>query len=510
MLSREQGHFLLQLAQVLDFVALESACAGYHHQSGPGSPVTHSVPRLVRALLVKYLLNLSLRELEQAIRWNVLVKWFVGYALFEAGPDHATLERFEQWVCKHQHRCFFDEVLRQIDETFPDERQKTQLGDTYAMCANAAAESLIHLLRHSCQRLLNTFAQVADERELADLISQLDEAALFGAEDEPKTFRLDAEQRRQRLHQIVVAILHCQALVQTYLNTHSSLPEAQQLALTNQLSLLDKILSDEVAICRDEQGQVTAVHELPKDKKGSYRIASATDTDATFRVHDDDITFGYNINLAATDTFIREIRADTGCQPDAVAIPDLLTAQEEHHDLLPEKFIYDKAAGTGKTHAEVEKATGGQTQLVAPLIDYAQRSERFGPDDFTLSADGDSLTCPNNQISTTAYRSQSAEGRVFRFSPQQCADCPLAQACRGEQVPADHMRQVYISDHRSQLAQARTYAQTPDFEQDMALRPTVERIIANLVRYHGGRQARRRGLNHADYQAKLVLSLSKG
>ena len=59
------------------------------------------------------------------------------------------------------------------------------------------------------------------------------------------------------------------------------------------------------------------------------------------------------------------------------------------------------------------------------------------------------------------------------------------------------MRQVFISDHRSALAKARTYAQTPEFKEDLKLRATIERHIANLVRYHGGRQARRRGLKPA-------------
>ncbi len=65
------------------------------------------------------------------------------------------------------------------------------------------------------------------------------------------------------------------------------------------------------------------------------------------------------------------------------------------------------------------------------------------------------------------------------------------------------MRQVFISDHRSVLAQARTYTQTDDFLEDMKRRPTVERHIAVLVRYLGARQARRRVLPKCDFQAKM-------
>lgn len=115
LLPRAQNHFLVGLRNHLNFGTLETACAKYHHEGGRGAPVVHPVPRLVRALLVKYLLNLSLRDLEESIRWNLLVKWFVGYAAFESGPDHATLERFELWVIEHQTRTFFDQILKQID-----------------------------------------------------------------------------------------------------------------------------------------------------------------------------------------------------------------------------------------------------------------------------------------------------------------------------------------------------------------------------------------------------------
>src|SRR3990172_734052 len=111
-LKHAADHLLVQLHTRLDCRPLEQACAAFHHSRGPGTRPTHSVPRLVRALVVK---------------------WFVGYRIFDAGPDHTTLERFEQWVTRHQHRAFFDEVLRQIDCDFPQEREQPQVGDTFAM-----------------------------------------------------------------------------------------------------------------------------------------------------------------------------------------------------------------------------------------------------------------------------------------------------------------------------------------------------------------------------------------
>jgi hypothetical protein len=197
LLKRDRDHLLIQLTDQLDFAPLETVCADYHHRDGPGTTPTHPVPRLVRALLVKYLYNWSLRDLEWHIRFNLVVKWFVGYPIFAEGPDHSTLERFEIWVCFKQHRTVFDEILKQIDAHFPEERQHSQIGDTYVLRANAAKESLVRLLRHTCKRLLATLHNI-DAARAAAIRAELDNVALFGAKDERNEFHLTAAERAAR------------------------------------------------------------------------------------------------------------------------------------------------------------------------------------------------------------------------------------------------------------------------------------------------------------------------
>ena len=509
-LKRIPDHLLVRLHARLNLRPIEQVCAAFHHTSGPGAPVTHPVARLVRALLVKALFGWSLRDWEWHLRFNLIVKWFVGYRIFDTGPDHVTLERFEQWVARYQPRALFDAVLRQIDRDFPQERQQPQIGDTFAMRADAAKESLIRLIRHTCDRMLATLEATAADRH-QHLNALLDHVALFGAADEVIEPRLDDAGRQARLQTTVIAALQCARLMRLELDTRPRLAESERAAIQLRLAHLDKILADNVRLTCDAAGQVVRVTELPKEKKGAYRLGSATDPDSTYRVHGEKKTdFGYNVNVAVTEHFIREIRADTGAQPDPVAIPGVLTAQIEHHDLCPDKFIYDAAAGDGKTHALVAQATQGRTQLVAHLRDYAQSRDRpalargvrgFGPDDFRLSDDGRTLTCPNGQTSTLAYRSGSGDGRSFRFFD--CGECPLAERCRDPKSDPERMRQVFISDYRDYLNAARAYAQTDEFIADLKRRPLVERIIACLTRYNGARRARRRGLLNADFQAKL-------
>lgn len=63
----------------------------------------------------KTLYDWSLRECADQINHHLVVKWFVGYPVFAAGPDYTTLARFEAWLSEHHGRTFFDATLQQID-----------------------------------------------------------------------------------------------------------------------------------------------------------------------------------------------------------------------------------------------------------------------------------------------------------------------------------------------------------------------------------------------------------
>lgn len=495
LMGRDPDHLLCQLQHLLDFTAMEAACADYHQLNSAGRPVEHTVSQLLRAMLVKYLYGCSLRELEEKIRYHILVKWFVGYPIFASGPDHTTLHRFEVYLYVHHPRLFFDTVLRQIDEAFPDDRRQPQLGDTFAMHANAALESLIKRLRHTAQELLLAY-QAADSEAYARLRLQMDEVALFGDSAERTECYLSTQEWRQRLLETLAALLNCQHLIR-----QSSVSPAVQ----RWLDRLDKILGDELRLELDENGRL--LHLSLLTKRGTYRICSATDPDATIRNHGGDKNdYGYNISVLATLHFIREIRVDTGSRPDGDAIPDVLQAQLEHQGFCPDKLIYDKAAGWGKIAHQVDQVTAGQTQLVAYPVSPKHKPGCFAPEDFVLSADGFSLTCPNGRISTKRYRSGSGDGDNFRYIAPQCLGCPFLQPCRGSEETPTTPKSVFISDYRAEWERLRTYSQTEDFKQDMKLRPHIERIIAGLVLHNDARRARFRGLDKVGFQAFMCAT----
>jgi hypothetical protein len=499
LIAKQPHHPLVQLHRQLDFSTLEQACADYHaHRSGPGRPVSHSVAKLLRLLFLRYWYDLSLRRTEEHVSFNMLARWFVGYQLHEGVPDHTTLHLFETYLYRQHPTLFFNTLLSQIDATVADGHDRVQIGDTFALRACAAMETIIQRLRHSSYQLLQAW-QAADPSGYAAVYPQVDDSALFGTKTEMRAFFLAREEWLERLRLTVQAI---EALL-------AALPPASDANPTVQLrrAQLAKIIADELTIERDEQQRIRSVACQPEAKRGSFRICSATDPEATIRNHGaGKQDFGYNVSVAATPDFVRAIQADTGSTSDVTPIPDLLTAQMERGDVPPQKLIYDQVAGHGKTAHEVAIATEGQTQLVAYPMP-PQKSRTFGPDAFLPSDDCLSLTCPNGRISQRRYRSGSGEGWLFRFLPAQCRGCPLLKQCRGKVETPTTKRDVFINDYRADFDRLVAYSKSDDFKQDMKLRPQIERVIAGLVLHNGARRARFRGRQKVDFQVKMCATI---
>jgi hypothetical protein len=525
LLARCGNCLLVRLDEAVDFTPIESACAAFHHQSGPGRPANYTISCLVRAMLVGFLYDLSLRQLEQRLYSDLLVRWFVGLDLYEPAPDHATLERFEQWVIEHQPNTFFDLLNQQIRTHFPQESRSTQIGDTYAMRGNVADESLCRRIRHVCQTLLTEMA-AALPGVSKQCLEGFEQAELFGVQPEKIEGTLSSEQRKQRLSRIALAADELHRRVERMMSDYSSrqYPQVRQC-----LGSLGKVLNDEIHFNLDEAGQPAAAAELPANEKGTFRLIGAADPQATLRVHGEDreadVCLGYNIQVAVSmGNFIHETRAYTGAAPDQSGVANLVADQIERQGTCPPKLIYDKAGGSGKVRAQVAKVSEGQCAISAYLPDYDKRNARYGPYDFVLSEDERSLTCPGGQVSTTAYSSAVGDGVVFRFFDFQCwhglpptrkkasreeaqpRRCPLWEQCRDPRQGNCSTRQVFISDYRRQVLDAQAYNQTEEFRQDMKRRPRVERVILELTHYNGARHCRRRGLANADFQAKMCAT----
>jgi hypothetical protein len=320
---------------------------------------------LVRAILVKALYALSYRALEERLLADLVVRWFVGLPCWGDTPDHTTLARFESWVKKHHHRVYEDTVLRQIDQRFPQSHTLNQIGDTYAMRANAAEEDLLRRVRHICESLLGKAVKTMPA-VLTPAVSGFPWHELFGAPQETLPFQLPETTRQQR---VALTLLAAETLHQRFLMALASFSPQTYPEVRLWVAYLGKILTDEVTFLPEPDAtgrrvRVRTPTERRADESTTFRLGSATDPEATYRMHGEKpekLTFGYNVQVAAsTDGFLRATQAYTGATPDQSGVAPLIAAQKEHLGQVPPKLLYDQPQGRAKSGCRWPKPRRGR------------------------------------------------------------------------------------------------------------------------------------------------------
>lgn len=113
-------HFLRKLNALLDWQALtrpwlEAYKGGAEYGRPPFDPAV-----VLKMLLLSYLYDLSERQTEDLVNYHLPAKWFVGLAVDEAAPDHATLTLFKNRLLAQQQESplatLFEQVVRQAQQ----------------------------------------------------------------------------------------------------------------------------------------------------------------------------------------------------------------------------------------------------------------------------------------------------------------------------------------------------------------------------------------------------------
>lgn len=144
---------------------------------------------------------------------------------------------------------------------------------------------------------------------------------------------------------------------------------------------------------------------------------------------------------------------------------------------------------------ELARAAAEGRELIGPAPAAADNNEgRFTTEKFQIDVEQRQAVCPAGKLNTQCSRLEEKQtGKVsFRFEwSTHCADCPLRQQCV---APKQRHRTIVVGEHHSVLQARRQEQQTHEFKQRMKHRNGIEGTQSELVRGHGLRQARYRGL----------------
>jgi hypothetical protein len=179
----------------------------------------------------------------------------------------------------------------------------------------------------------------------------------------------------------------------------------------------------------------------------------------------------------------------------------LIQQEEGAHGNDVEAISIDGAGYRGPVLRELTDPEGLNLEVFTPPTERISLTV-FSTEEFTLSEDKKTLTCPAGQTTKSYERSNNDTGVKFRFSKKQCGACALREKCLAS--PKSKSRTVVKNDYEADYKAAQAKAQTPEYAQIRKEHPAIERKLSELVNRHDLRYARYRGLSKVLRQALLT------
>lgn len=299
---------------------------------------------------------------------------------------------------------------------------------------------------------------------------------------------------------------------------------AQALPLTPEATPAPTVDYSATGQSTEDRPQSQAVVSGPviqaKDKTqlNSDRVQNPHDADATYATKGQGERkkehVGYKVQVAETvcevdlapgeptRNFITGMVTHPAYQSDEAGAVQM-TAEQTVMGLDKPPVQYVDAAYVSAQELAAAKAEG--RELIGPAAGAPDKYHgRFTTDEFEVKVEQRTAICPAGHSSTQCSRLEEGKtGKVsFRFEwSNHCGLCPLRPQCAG---PTQKHRTILVGEHHSELQIRRREQHSDAFKQRMKHRNAIEGTQSELVRGHGLRHARYRGLPKAKLQNYFI------
>ena len=109
-----EENFLVRLKNEVPWERFTQGMLSVYKGGGEYGPTPYAPDKILRMLLVPYLFNISEREAENVVRFNLLAKYFVGLGVDELPPDNSTLTVFKDRLLKAQGQKAWESLFTKI------------------------------------------------------------------------------------------------------------------------------------------------------------------------------------------------------------------------------------------------------------------------------------------------------------------------------------------------------------------------------------------------------------
>jgi len=261
------------------------------------------------------------------------------------------------------------------------------------------------------------------------------------------------------------------------------------------------------------------VEVCPKDKEqlDSARVQNPHEPEATYAVkgkgEQKKAHVGYKVQVAET---VCEATLTPG-EPTRNFIVGIVTHPAYESDETGAQKMEQEQAQMGlekppvqyvdAAYVSAQKLVQAQAEgreLIGPALPGPQKEGRFTAADFQINVEERQAICPAGKANTQCSRLvEDSTGKVsyrFEFSTQ-CHDCSLRAQCVGQ---GQRHRSLVVGQYHTALQTRRREQKTHAFKQRMKHRNAIEGTQSELVRAHGLRHARYRGLAKVKLQNYFI------
>lgn len=472
------NHYLRRTLEAIDFQQFRPLLASCYSPN-LGRPADDPV-LLLKLGFLQFHDNLSDRQVIERAQTDVAYRFFLRLRLEDTLPEHSLLSYFRGRLGVAGHQKIFQQVVTQA-RTAGLVKDRLRLKDATHVIADVAIPTTLVLLAQTRDRLLAA-------------ASAFDEVRVEGERARVEMLRSTQAERsdQERLAARVAHLREILAWVDELAQPGDVDPKQWQ-ALEDVRRLAHKILADQ------------------DNPKAGDRTRSAVDPDARRNKHGEWFD-GYlvDVMMDADSELITALNVLPGNGAEGADALELVRQEEAAQGNDIERLSIDGAGFQGELLHQLEDPQGMAIDVYVPPK-AEPVTELFGPADFAAAA-GNAVTCPAGQTSHYRQRDEQDHCTIYRFQRETCATCPLLQRCMSKPPTGPFGRTVRKNDYQAEYQRARQKATTQAYAAVRAEHPKIERKLSELVRRHGARRARYRGLPKVLWQelmAALVTNVKR-
>jgi len=442
----------------------------------PSVPAT----QMAAVMTLQALHDYSDRETAEAVRFDMRWKAAIGASLDDPGFDPSTLVYWRKRIARSErpHRVN-DAVKKVVEQTGVLKGRRRRAVDSTVLADAVATQDTVTQLISAVRRVARTVPGATEQ--IAAVCTGHD----YSAPGKPK---IDWDDPGARDALVSVLVNDANALVDVFKDG-----ELDEQA-TSALALLALVAGQDVEPAEGSDG--TDGRWRIARKVAEDRVVSAVDPGARHtRKSPEARRDGYRAHVAAepqtgiiTDEKLTKASGEDNSDPAVAA--EFLAAEHASRDehgqdgagggspgradgRQPLSWYADSAYGTGDLRDAIGQA--GDAAVIKPKPLAPAVGGGFTLDDFTVSEDDGTVTCPNGITRRITARRNVTFGAA-------CRGCPLRARCTTSKTG----RALILHEHDSLLRAARR--DWPGLREDyMTHRPNVERAVAQVATFRGRR-----------------------